>query len=56
MGLLAAAVKMPGLTEVLDTAWPGTPGILVALVMSLLPLLAGQIYIGITNLTREQEQ
>ncbi|MGC9319243.1 MAG: cation-translocating P-type ATPase, partial [Armatimonadota bacterium] len=56
LGLLAAAVKMPGLTEVLHTAWPGARGILVALIMSMLPLLAGQIYIGVTNLTREQER
>ncbi|NLO07773.1 MAG: cation-transporting P-type ATPase [candidate division WS1 bacterium] len=53
VGLLAAALLWPALATVLRTVWPGRSGVIVALVMSLLPLLSGQVYLAITNRTRK---
>jgi len=49
IGLLAAALGIPGLASILHTAWPGSSGLLVALGMSLGPLLAGQVYLALTG-------
>jgi len=49
IGLLVAALGIPGLASILHAAWPGAGGLLVALGMSLLPLLAGQVYLGLTG-------
>ncbi|MFP4250810.1 MAG: cation-translocating P-type ATPase, partial [Armatimonadota bacterium] len=51
--LIAAAIFMPGLADVLDTSWPGTQGLLLAVGLSVVTLVLGQIYIGITNTLRE---
>jgi len=51
--LLAATVYVPILAEVLDVARPGLNGWLVIFGMSLLPLVAGQIVLGVMkNKTR----
>lgn len=52
IGLLAAAVWFGPLVTVLKTVWPGWAGLWLALAMSVFPLVAGQIYMAITNLTR----
>lgn len=44
-GLLVTALKLPILASVLDLVNPGAAGLLVALGMSLLPLVAGQLVI-----------
>ena len=44
--LLAAALWVPGLAAVLSLPTPGLSGLLLALGMSLLPLLAGTLYLS----------
>jgi Ca2+-transporting ATPase len=51
--LIGAAVALPGLAEVLKTQWPGMPGLLLALGLSATTVIVAQIFIGITNLRRE---
>jgi len=47
LGLLAAAVFLPGLSDVLETRPLGLPGLAVALGASLVPFVAGQILRGV---------
>jgi Ca2+-transporting ATPase len=51
--LIGATVAIPGLSEVLKTQWPGISGLLLALALSAVTLVVAQIYVGITNLVRE---
>ncbi len=55
-GLLVAALKVPLLARALHVSDPGPPGLLLALCMSLLPLVAGQIYMAVTNRTRSRNE
>ncbi|HXV64853.1 MAG TPA: cation-transporting P-type ATPase [Vicinamibacteria bacterium] len=47
IGLLVAAVYMPGLNVVLSTRMPGTKGWALALGMSLAPLAGGQLFLSL---------
>ena len=47
--LIAAALWVPLLAEVLRLAWPGMAGLGLAAVASLVPLGLGQIWIGWTK-------
>ncbi len=54
--LIAGALFIPGLADVLKTAWPGTDGLLLAIGLSVVTLVLGQIYIGMTNRGRESHR
>ncbi|MGD9498432.1 MAG: cation transporting ATPase C-terminal domain-containing protein, partial [Armatimonadota bacterium] len=47
-GLVAAALGFPGFAHVLHVAWPSTGGTVLALVASLTPVLAGQVYLALS--------
>ena len=55
LGLLAAALGIPGLAKVLHVAWPGRAGLALATGMSLAPLLTGQGYLALTVNTRSDK-
>jgi Ca2+-transporting ATPase len=52
LGLLIAAVYLPGLSGVLETTGPGARGWMLAIVLSLVPMVLGQVWlIGRPGLT-----
>jgi Ca2+-transporting ATPase len=55
LGLLALAMQNPMLSEALNLHWPGRDGLLLALGMSVLPLVFGQVYLVVSWLTAAGE-
>ncbi len=47
LGLIGLAMELPYLADRLGLAWPGREGVALACAMSLLPLVAGQIFLAI---------
>ncbi len=45
VGLIAAALYVPWLSELLGLPWPGMQGLLLAVAMSFVPVVIGQLYL-----------